>query len=165
MSLYSWEKGVLSGPYGKSLTGRKIFRRRASKRSLPMKPEERLQAGFIEYLRLVAPQCIVFAIYNQGNRGPVGQQIAVKMGLMPGLHDLCLLAKFDGRWEPHFIEVKMPSGSFTDEQEGVHAEFCLQGIKQATVRSIEELRVALDFWKIERREVDCEDSLTNCEKD
>jgi hypothetical protein len=115
-----------------------------------IRPEEQLQIDIVTYLRIVAPQCITFAIRNEGRRGIFGHKLALSMGLMPGLHDLCVLAPHRGLsiWEPYFLEVKTAKGVLNANQKAAHALFRKLGISYAVVRSIDDVKKTLDFWKI-----------------
>lgn len=105
--------------------------------------------AIVQYIKLCVPQGLVFAIRNEGNRGVLGQQIAVAMGLLPGLHDLCLLSPYGNLWIPYFIEVKCPGKSLTGEQPSIHAMFRELGIKHCVARSVDDVADALAFWNIE----------------
>lgn len=150
----SWRNGVLTDGRTNEKRLKPKLRSWPTRRKLGMKAEEALQAGIFQWLKLFAPHCIVFHIPNQGNRGSVGQQIAVAMGLMPGLHDLCLLHQESGKWIAYFMEVKTPGGSRSPVQEALHIEFTRLGIHHATITGIDDCRKALMFWNIKTRETD-----------
>jgi hypothetical protein len=86
----------------------------------------------------------------------LGQQIAVAMGLLPGLHDLCVLVPHEYAlrpddnvtWEPYFLEVKTPEGRRSGSQEELHKEFTKLRIKHRTVRSVDDTASAMAFWGI-----------------
>lgn len=120
-------------------------------------PEEKLQMAVVQYLRLCYPQCVTFAIPNEGNRGALGQKMAITKGLLPGLHDLCVLAPIvDQRvpfpdkvaWIAHFIELKTPAGPVSQTQRDLHAEFEQRKIEQTICRSVDDVAAAMRVWGI-----------------
>lgn len=147
-----FKSGVLTKGSQKSLFWRAVTKRKRPTITRKLHPEEQLQSTIVEYLRVVCPQCFVFAIRNEANRGIVGHLIALQMGMEPGLQDLCLLNHNGRSWEPFFIEVKTPKGIYTDAQENMQVRMTKLGIHHAGVRSIADVRSALDYWKIERRD-------------
>ena len=167
---FSWANGILTNqatrakrllPKGAKLARSVRSRKSWSVRSTKgLRPHEKFQAQVVEYLRIVCPQCFVFAIPNEGNRGPVGQQVAVLCGLTPGMQDLCLLAPVGSagsaqHWEPYFIELKVPPDDLSPMQQAVHIEMMRLGIHHASARSthgLSDVINALDYWRIGRRD-------------
>lgn len=126
-----------------------IATRADAKRSAPQQSEGALQRSIVDFVRLVCPQLLVFAIPNASHRtigGFAGNGVA---GLYPGIHDLCLLAPL-GR--VYFVEVKVAGGVLSAVQSAVHIKMTTMGVPHCVARSIEDVRVALRNWNIETRE-------------
>lgn len=131
-----------------------------------LKPEDKLQIDCINYLKLCYPQCVVFAIPNEGDRSVLGHQIAVAKGLLPGIHDICVLVPREfcevslapvdpsqmTMWEPHFIELKTPKGKVSKAQVDLHIDFNDKDIKHSTCRSVDDVAKAMGNWGIKSLE-------------
>ena len=112
--------------------------------------EDKLQKSIVDFIRAVAPQCLVFAIPNGGWRTRAEAGIFQATGLVPGVPDLGVLLPGG---EIRFIEVKTDKGALNENQRAILARFLEMGQPYAVCRSIEDVRVSLQHWKIETREV------------
>ena len=65
-----------------------------------------------------------------------------KMGLTPGMPDLCVL--HDGK--PYFLEVKTPNTKLSSKQIIIHKVLKENGFNVAIVRSVEEAMFFLHNW-------------------
>jgi hypothetical protein len=122
------------------------------RRSWSLGEEEALQVCIVDWIRTVAPHCVVFAIRNEGKRSITEHQVAIEMGLYPGISDLCVLAPVKDHFEPHMVEVKTIKGAMSEKQEEFKLLCAKRGIHHAIVRSIEDTRQAFLFWNIKTRE-------------
>lgn len=109
-------------------------------------PESQIQKAIVEYLRAVIPNSLVFAIPNGSQRTASGRPANAVAGLLPGAPDLCLVLR-GGRviW----FEVKSDKGRISPNQILVHGIFNSLGHSCPVVRSIDDVRHALAFLKIE----------------
>lgn len=93
--------------------------------SRPLKPEESLQLTIADYLRVSCPSILWWASGNGFYLGRSKSKIAYivkmkKMGLLPGVLDLCLLWKDEsGKPCVAFIELKAGKNKPTDEQKNM----------------------------------------------
>ncbi len=111
--------------------------------------EDRLQASVVDYIRVVAPDHIVFCIPNAARRGVVEATQLKRMGLLTGAPDLCLLGH-GGR--AYFLELKTDKGRLSSVQRDVRQRFIAMAVPHAVVRSISDVRGALAAWGINTRE-------------
>ena len=72
-----------------------------------------------------------------------------KMGLTPGMPDLCVL--HDGK--PYFLEVKKPQEGLSSKQIIIHKVLKENGFNVAIVRSVEEAMFFLHDWGLAHRRV------------
>ncbi len=111
--------------------------------------EARIQAAIVEWIRVCAPQTVVFAIPNGGLRGKAEAARLKWCGVLPGIPDLAVLAP-DGN--AFFLEVKTPDGYLSAEQRKMFDQLVALGINAAVVRSVEDVRMAFRAWGIKTRE-------------
>ncbi len=113
----------------------------------------------MDYVRTVAPQCLIWHVPNGGERpahiNTKGKRVSPEaaklklMGLLPGIPDLGLAA--EGPFMA-FIEVKRPGEYLTAEQRDMRRQLLAMGFAFEVVRSIEDMRACLRRWNIETRE-------------
>ena len=115
----------------------------------PMRDEDKLQASIVDYLRLVLPRHVVFAIPNAARRTKYGRAANAVPGLKPGVPDLCILG-----WggQSYLIEVKTKKGVLSKDQIDVMDELDRLEAPYGIARSIEDARVLLEGWRIKTRE-------------
>lgn len=111
--------------------------------------EDNLQRAIVDYLRAVAPQCLVFAIPNGGFRTAAEAGILQATGVVKGIPDLGLLLPGGAI---RFIEIKTAEGALSKAQRAIFDRFLSMGQPYAVCRSIENVRVALQHWNVETRE-------------
>lgn len=121
----------------------------ARQRKPPRYIEAPLQIAIVEYIRWVAPQLLVLHIPNEGERSKWGHIKMVKMGLIPGAHDLLLL---DEPGLAYLMEIKPPDEQLSVAQIAFHAECTRRNIPHGTARSINDARDLMALWKIRTRE-------------
>jgi hypothetical protein len=117
--------------------------------------ESPIQISIVQWVRVVAPHCVIFSIPNERVVESVTQLDALcSMGLYPGITDLCVLAPVKDHWEPHMLEVKTMSDKsvLSPNQEEFRLLCAKRGIHHAVVRSIEDAREAFRFWGIKTKE-------------
>jgi hypothetical protein len=108
-----------------------------------------LQKQVVQYLRAILPQSIVAAIPNGSQRTATGKPANAIAGLFPGFPDLAVVLP---RGQIIFFELKSEKGRLSEAQLSVHLK--LQGLNHscAVVRSIDDVRNALNAWGINTRE-------------
>jgi VRR-NUC domain len=107
--------------------------------------EARIQAAIVEYVRLVAPHVLIFAIPNGGLRTKAEAARLKWTGVVAGIPDLAIVAP--GR-RVFFIEVKAPSGALSLDQRAIRDWLIALGSPPAICRSIDDARRALAAWGI-----------------
>jgi hypothetical protein len=112
--------------------------------------EARVQAAIVEWIRVVAPRVLVFAVPNGGLRSKAEAARLKWTGVVPGIPDLVVIAPI-GR--AYFLEVKTSNGRLSDDQRAILGALANLGAPFMTVRSIDDVRRAFSGWGIETREV------------
>lgn len=116
----------------------------------PAQSENQIQANIVDYLRATLKDCIVFAIPNASRRTRGGKASNGVPGLLPGIPDLQILA----RWgDSYFIEVKTAKGPLRESQEVILSKFEDLSVPYAVCRSIDDARTAIKHWNLSSREV------------
>jgi hypothetical protein len=111
--------------------------------------EARRQASIVEYVRWVAPQCIVFHPANGGLRSKSEAARLKWVGVLAGVLDLVLVLP-EGRCA--FWEVKTESGRLSADQREFISRLKARGHVCAVVRNIDDARRELVALGIETRE-------------
>jgi hypothetical protein len=111
--------------------------------------EARIQASVVEWIRVVAPELLAFAVPNGGYRTLVEAARMRWTGAVPGVPDLCIVAPGGG---VHFIEVKTATGRLSGAQRNIHETLAALGTTPAIVRSIDDARAAFRVWGFETLE-------------
>jgi hypothetical protein len=111
--------------------------------------EARIQHAIVEYVRLVAPGMLIFAIPNGGLRAKAEAARLKWTGVLAGVPDLAIVAP-GGR--VYFIEVKQPRGVLSDDQRAIRDWLIALGSPPAICKSIDDARRALVAWGIETNE-------------
>lgn len=111
--------------------------------------ESGIQRAIVHYLRAVLPGAVVMAIPNGSQRTATGRPANAVPGFLPGAPDI-VVALTKGRvlW----VEVKSPVGRVSENQLLVHGLLNGAGHNCVVVRSVDDMRHALAFLKIETRE-------------
>jgi hypothetical protein len=116
-------------------------------------PEAKLHASIIDYLRLVAPTCLCFHPANGGNRTASEGAMFQRLGVVAGIPDICILSPGG---KVAFIEVKAASGALSKAQDAILSRFMTMGIPYAAARSVDDVKTALEYWRIPTREARAE---------
>lgn len=107
------------------------------------KPEAALQRNVVQHLMLIGvPGMIYFSIPNEAKRSErLGAEMK-RMGMLPGVADLCIVIQ--GR--AHFLELKSRDGKQSPEQILFQADCDEAGIPYAVAHSIDEALKTLRGW-------------------
>lgn len=114
-----------------------------------MREEDKIQAAICDYIAMVAPDVICYAVPNAARRTRGGRAANAVPGLTAGVPDLALVLP-GGR--AAFVEVKTATGTLTKAQHDFTARLAAAGIPWRTARSIDEVRLALRDWGVPTRE-------------
>jgi len=118
-----------------------------------MKPETLLQIQIVEYLSLIASKndFIFFSIPNEGamtaGKGKVDYALMTtlkKMGMLPGIPDLCIIK--NGR--AYFMEVKTEKGKLSKQQGIIKLALADRKCLVRVVRSLEDVKIFLKIIDI-----------------
>lgn len=108
--------------------------------------EARFQAAAVQYIRTVAPQCIVQFVKNGG---PGSRTRAAWMGEIVGFPDLLII---DEHCLAYLIEMKAPDGVLNDKQKAFR-DMCRERRQPwAQCTTINDVRDALKKFGIKTRE-------------
>jgi hypothetical protein len=111
--------------------------------------EARTQAAIVEWIRLVAPDLLVFHVPNGGFRTKAEAARMKWVGVLAGVPDVVILG-LDGRcW---LIEVKGPGGSLSPDQRVIRDRCTAMRIPYVIAKSIDDVRQAFGLWEIPTRE-------------
>lgn len=112
--------------------------------------ENTIQREIVAYLNAVLiPPEFAYANANASRRTASGKASNAVPGLYPGIPDLTVIAH-GGR--AFYLEVKNEIGTLSENQEAVIARFDKMRVPCAVVRSIADVKAALQHWKIPTRE-------------
>lgn len=111
--------------------------------------EARIQAAIVQWIRLVAPQVLVFHVPNGGLRTKAEAAKLKWVGVVPGVPDLVVIVP---KGLVFLMEVKPIGGHLTGEQPAMFERLQAMDIPRAIVRSIEDARWAFAQWDIPTRE-------------
>ena len=112
--------------------------------------EARIQREIIQFVRAVAPHCLIVAVPNGSQRTASGRPANAVAGLTAGVPDLVVVIP-GGRvlW----VEVKSEKGRVSDAQLAFHLELQARGHDIAIVRSLDDVRNAFKALNIQTREI------------
>ena len=103
-------------------------------------PEEDLQIACVRWFNFAHPKIWIYHSPNGGFRNKFEAARFKKMGVRPGVADLCLL--YDGT--AHFFELKSKDGRLTAEQKAF-GEYCLaNGFSWVIIRSFDEFKETVE---------------------
>lgn len=119
--------------------------------------ESTIQTNICTYLSMIATQCnlVYFSVPNElygvgkGKKKLTGPEYGMinkykSMGLLPGTNDLVLVHR--GMY--YGLEVKIPTGTQSNDQELFQHNIIKAGGKYEVVRSVEEVQAILKEWGI-----------------
>jgi hypothetical protein len=112
--------------------------------------ENDIQRQIVDWIRYVAPECMVVAIPNGSRRTISGRAANAVPGLTPGAPDLVVIRP---KGEVLWLEVKSEKGYVSDNQLKFHCELHVRNHTCAVVRSIDDVRLAFKHVNIKTREV------------
>lgn len=115
--------------------------------------EANIQAGVLEFLRVVAPDVFVFHVPNGGLRSKSEAARLKWQGVVPGVPDLVLvLPDIVKGARVAFFEIKTDKGKLSDDQARVMHWLDDAGAPVWVIRSVEDARAALARLGIKTRE-------------
>ena len=101
-----------------------------------MTPEDRLQITVAEFLdRALPADAVWFHVANQRKTSPRQGAKLKRMGVKPGVPDLCII----WRGRPIFIELKAGKGRVSVKQAELMASLTLAGAVVTVCRSLDEV--------------------------
>ena len=102
--------------------------------------EDRIQAEIVKFLRNQG--IFVHSVPNEGagRNGAIRTAQLITMGLYPGVGDLVVWWKKDGRTIVGYLEVKTATGRQSDRQKRFEEKCIEKGIPYHVVRSVEDVR-------------------------
>lgn len=107
------------------------------------RPESRLQKAVVQVVRLThLPGVLWFSVPNEGKRSVALGDELKRMGLRPGVADLCFIIK--GR--AHFLELKSADGKQSPEQIAFEADCAIAGAHYAVAKDIDGAMAILRRW-------------------
>ena len=112
--------------------------------------ENEIQQMIVDWIRYVAPQCMVIAIPNAARRTFSGRAANGVPGLTPGAPDLLVIRP---KGEVLWLEVKTQKGTVSDWQMKFHQNLQSRNHICAIVRSLDDVKLAFKTVGIETREV------------
>lgn len=123
------------------MSGLQLYRKSRRKRR---QPEASLQMTVIEYLRLLAPKnTIYFSIPNERKCSEVMGAQLKRMGLLPGVADLCIIVPGKA---PCFLELKA-RGEEQSEDQGAFEALCdRHGAPYGLADNINDALAILRAW-------------------
>lgn len=112
-------------------------------------PEAQIQAAVIQHLaQRGAPGIVYFAPCNEGKRTPAAAAYLRKLGMLPGVADLCIIVP--GK-PVLFLELKAKGGKPTPEQDAFGIAATLAGHGWTCIDNIDDALVMLESWGAIRR--------------
>lgn len=112
-------------------------------------PEAAIQKQIVDFIRVVAPELLVFAIPNGSQRTASGRPANAVYGMVSGAPDLAVVCPTG---KMLWLEVKSEKGRVSDAQLKFHWELEKRGHVCAVVRSIDEVKLAFKAMGITTRE-------------
>ena len=111
--------------------------------------ETRQQAAVIAWIRLVAPQCIAFAVPNGGYRTKSEAARLKWSGVLAGVSDLVIV---DEHGLAYFLELKSVDGVLSESQKAFRAICAERNIPYAICHNVTEASKIFAEWGIKTRE-------------
>ncbi len=114
-----------------------------------MRPEDVIQSAIVDFILVVAPQTLPYAIPNASRRTENGHPTNAVPGILPGMPDIGVVL---GQGRTGYLEVKTAKGVLRPEQVTIGERLVAMETPYAVVKSIPETRAALAAWGVETRE-------------
>lgn len=136
-------------------------KRPAPARAWPRKraqPEAAIQKAICDYIAVVAPAVICYAVPNASQRTPGGRASNAVPGLRKGVWDLALILPAFPQGRPAAIEVKTPveiekaNRGLSPEQQQYELDLIRMGVPHCVACSINDVRAAFAHWGVTTRE-------------
>lgn len=115
-----------------------------------MRPEDKLQRSIVDFVRVASPTAFIFSIPNGGKRSEAEGNMLKLTGMVPGIPDLCVIMPGG---QAFFMEVKTEKGPSKKAQNDLRAHFADMKIPSVIVRSLDDVVLQFEFWKIPMRAV------------
>lgn len=112
-------------------------------------PEAAIQKQIVDFIRVVTPELLVFAIPNGSQRTASGRPANAVYGMVPGVPDLCVVCPMG---KVFWLEVKSEKGRVSDAQLKFHWELEKRSHVCAVVRSIDDVKLVFKELGITTRE-------------
>ena len=112
--------------------------------------EARIQAAIVAWVRLAAPELLIFHVPNGGFRTKAEAARLKWTGTVAGIPDLAIVTP-GGR--VHFLEVKSPTGRLSPDQISIRHLLIALGSAPAICRSIDDARRAFMAWGLTMTEL------------
>lgn len=107
------------------------------------RPEARLQKAVVQHLMLLArPGVIWFSIPNEGKRSVRTAMELKRMGMRPGIADLCIVVN----GKAHFLELKAKGGKLSADQIGFFFQCGGSGVPYKLASDIDRALSILREW-------------------
>ncbi len=118
-------------------------------RSQPQ-PEDTIQAGIVDYLRLVLQPgaYVVFSVPNGAKRSMAEAGAKRRTGMLAGVWDICILGPGGATW---WMETKTDRGRLSEPQKVMRSFMEEGGVPHAVVRGIDDARAAVARWGLRTR--------------
>lgn len=109
--------------------------------------EEQLTAACFQWAWAERPQTrrLLFHVPNEGERNPVRAGQLKAMGLTPGIPDFVFIWPTTRHPEVWGIEMKLPGGKLSKNQEKVHLTWKNMGCSTYVCTSLEEFKNIIDL--------------------
>ena len=114
--------------------------------------ETRQQAAVVGWIRLVAPQCVVFAVPNGGYRTKSEAARLKWSGVLAGVSDLVIV---DEHGLAYFLEMKAPDGKMLESQKDFRAMCRERKWPYEICHDVTEASKIFAKWGIKTREAKC----------
>ena len=102
--------------------------------------EAHIQADIVKFLRHEGVMCHSVPNEGAGRDGAIRTAQLITTGLYPGVGDLIVWWKKDGRTVIGYLEVKTATGRQSDRQKRFEEKCIEKGIPYHVVRSVEDVR-------------------------
>jgi hypothetical protein len=102
-----------------------------------MKNEEtRLHCAAVDYMRRVCPDCLTWHAANGGKRSKETARLMKRLGVLPGVFDLVVLAPGPRTF---FLEAKTDKGKLSEDQQWFKGELIKMGFSYVVFRNLDDI--------------------------
>ena len=112
--------------------------------------EDAIQAGIVDYLRLVLQPgaYVVFSVPNGAKRSMAEAGAKRRTGMLAGVWDICILGPGGATW---WLETKTDKGRLSEPQKVMRSFMEEGGVPHAVVRGIDDAQAAIGRWRLRTR--------------